>query len=119
MRNTVKKRLAMYVKTLAFMEQKRIQETVRTAADSQVFRAATATTLERSVPKVSSVTGGVLQSSMQTTHTTAICSTSMTSFSDSTTIREKGFQFVASGIDGTLSSPPKLCAGGAKGDLTI
>ena len=72
MRNTVKKRLAMYVKTRAFMEQKRIRETARTAADFQVFRAATATALGHSITKVTTVTGGVLQSTIQTTHTTVI-----------------------------------------------
>jgi hypothetical protein len=43
----------------------------------------------------------------------------MSPFTGTSTIRKKGFQFVASGIDLTLSPPPKLCAGGAKGDLTI
>ena len=120
MRNTVKKRLAMYVKTRAFMEQKRIRETARTAADFQVFRAATAITLVHSVAKVTAVTGGVLQRTLQTAHAPVICSTAMTTLAEaSTALREEGFQFVASGIDLTLSPPPKLCAGGAKGDLTI
>ena len=119
MRNTVKKRLAMYVKTRAFMEQKRIRETARTAADFQVFRAATATALVLSISKVTTVTGGVLQSSIQATRTPVIWATTLTTLTDSTSVREEGFQFVASGIDLTLSPPPKLCAGGAKGDLTI
>jgi hypothetical protein len=38
----------------------------------------------------------------------------LTSLTGKTAIRTEGFQFVASGIDGTLSSPPKLCAGEAK-----
>ena len=57
----------------------------RIAVVFQVFPAATATTMAHSMAKVASVSGGVLQSSVQTTHTTAICT--MTSFSEATSIR--------------------------------
>ena len=110
------KKRAPHVKELkAIVPCHYLAETVVTAAVLQVFRAAPVTNLELSIYKVATVSGGVLQSSVQTAaRTAAVCTRAVASFSDSATMRKKGFQFVASEIDGTLSSPPKLCAGEAK-----
>jgi hypothetical protein len=97
------------------MVPNRILETARTAAVSLVFLAASATAVEHSIVKVSLVIGGVLQITIQVTLTITICLTTMMTLPVLTKLRNVGFQFVASGIELTLSSPPKLCEGGAKG----
>jgi hypothetical protein len=67
-------------------------------AVSQVFRAADAPAVGRSVAKVTTVGGGVLQRAMQTMRTSAVWTNTIITFSVPTTMRKKGVLFVASGI---------------------
>ena len=103
------KRFVLRVKVPKQIARFHFQETARTAFDFQVFRVVTASTMGRSPFKVTAVTGGVLQRTVQPMHTAANCITASTTLPEATTstLRRKGFQFVASGIDLTLSSPPE------------
>ena len=74
----------------------------RIAVASTVFLAATEAAMGLSSIEVASGTGGVLQSILQTMHTAANCIPISSPLSEATSIRRKGFQFVASGIDLTL-----------------
>ena len=71
----------------------------RIVAAFQVFRAVTVTTVGPSTALASTVTGGVLPSTVQTLRGAATCITTMAVWAGPTTVRREGFLFVASGIN--------------------
>jgi len=69
------------------------------AAAFQVFRAVAVTSVVHSAALAKSVSGGVLRSTIRTMPGSAACFTALAMWAGSTSLREKGSLFVASGIN--------------------